>query len=385
MTNSSPQNPQPAESETYTAEDVKRIRRNTRIRVTEEITDEWIAVIVAFGAIGAILFWSLGGSNKNTFANLSQNSFFSSSKQTTEATATTSGDLDSQDVVAQENLESSNVTVIADDNQSEAIATTSRPPTSSVAQDNLRQTSKYFASRVPIASVNKAIVPPSVPKVDMAELESKPEVATPPTSEVDTEVLAFSDVTEEYWAYPFLSKLGEQQLIPNSDSFAPDELITRAGMANLISRAFKDSPTIEAPKEFTDLPANSALVDDINKAVSMGFMNGYSEGDFRPEQNIPRYQVLVSLATGLKLEPSGDANTILQNFSDRAQLPEWSLDKVAAATEAGLAVNRPDLALTSLNPNEPATRAEVAAMIYQTLAKSGMVPSVKSEYIVPIP
>ena len=39
--------------------------------------------------------------------------------------------------------------------------------------------------------------------------------------------------------------------------------------------------------------------------------------------------------------------------------------------------------LTSLKPHELATRAEVAAMIYQTLAKLGKVPQIDSQYIVP--
>ena len=95
--------------------------------------------------------------------------------------------------------------------------------------------------------------------------------------------------------------------------------------------------------------------------------------------------IIVALATGLKLQPSGNVETILQNFSDREELPEWSLDKVAAATEAGLVVNRPGFNLTSLNPNEPATRAEVAAMIYQTLSQSGKVTPIESQNIVPIP
>ena len=391
MTNSSPQNPQPNEPNepsSYSPEEVQRIRRNTRIRATEEVTDEWIAAIVAFGTVGAILFWSLGG-NKSNFANLSQSSFFSSSTKTTETKGNLNSDLGVQDFVDRRNLNNGSVTGTSDDNQSSGILDSGLSYFSSLSKDDDKQKNKSFASVPLIASdpsLTKAVIPQPVLEEDTP---IEPEIETSPNSEADTEtdtgVIAFADVTEDYWAYPFLSQLGEKRLIPDSSSFDPDEPITRAGMASLISSAFKNSPEIEGTTEFTDVPADSNLVADINKAVAMGFMNGYSEGDFRPEQNIPRYQVLVSLATGLKLEPSGDANTILQNFRDREELPEWSLDKVAAATEAGLAINRPGFALTSLNPNEPATRAEVAAMIYQTLAKSGTVSPIESEYIVPTP
>ena len=374
MTNSSPENPQSSEPSSYSPEEVQRIRQTVRNNTAKSVTEEWIAIIVAFGTIGAILFWSLGGKKSNF--NLSQSSFFSSSQSTTETTANVDLDLDSEDFVATENLGNLSITGIADGTQSGGIAASGRSAITSLERDNLNRTSNVFSS-VPLMPSNPSATQAAIPQPTLEAPPVEPEVGTSP--------IVFSDINQQYWAYPFIAKLGEKQLISDADNFEPDELITRAGMANLISNAFKETPSIETPKEFTDVPANSNLAADINKAVAMGFMNGYSEGDFRPEQNIPRYQVLVSLATGLNLEPSGDANTILQNFSDRGELPEWSLDKVAAATEAGLAINRPGLALTSLDPNEPATRAEVAAMIYQTLAKSGTVPAIDSEYIVPTP
>lgn len=407
MTNASPENPQPTEPTeptSYTPEEVQRIRRNTRAKATQEVTDEWIAVIVAFGTIGAILFWSLGG-NKSKLPSLSQNNFFTSSEETTETTANANLDLDSQDVVATENSDNLNIATTSDNTQLDSnVASGSL----SITKDNLNQNNNFVSSVPLIAStpsVTKAITPKPVPEVDTTELESAPEASpiapevtpiepeadTSPTSEAEAEAeanpdaIAFSQLSDQHWAYPFISKLGEENLLPNAQGFKPDDPINRAEMASLISSAFKSSPQIEAPIQFTDVPAGSNQITDINKAVALGFMNGYSEGDFRPEQIIPRYQVLVSLATGLNLEPSGDTDTILQNFSDREELPEWSLDQVAAATEAGLAVNRPDLSLNSLDPNEPATRAEVAAMIYQTLATSGTVPPIESEYIVPKP
>ena len=196
-------------------------------------------------------------------------------------------------------------------------------------------------------------------------------------------VLAFVDVPEDYWAYPFIQRLGEQGFFsPTTEGqFQPDDLITRATMANLISQAFDQSQVVDA-KNFKDIDDGNKIAEDIDEAVRTGFMKGYSEDEFRPAENIPRYQVLVALATGLDLEPSGDPVTILQEFSDRDQIPDWAISQVAAATEAGLAVNRPEFDLQSLNPEEPATRAEVAAMIYQALLQQGKVEKIDSPYIV---
>ena len=409
MTNSSPQNPQPSEpsreSSSISQEELQRVRR----RALNSNMDEWIAVIISFGTIGAILFWSLGG-RKSNFTPLSQSSFLSSSRPTQETKANVN--LESQRFASTEIIDDFNITKSSEDVQLEEIIPSKSSSIGSLSQNNFNQKNNSFSSFPLIASVpsvTKTVIPKPTPEVVTTESESEPEVvATEPEieapavseagtdaiseagtgaiSEAGTGVIAFSDVSEQYWAYPFISKLEAEKLIPDSSSFKPDEPITRASMASLISHAFKDSPSIQATKNFKDVSSdNKNVIADINKAVAIGFMHGYSDENFSPDQNIPRYQVLVALATGLKIQPSDNADTILQNFSDNQELPQWSLEQVAAATEAGLAINRPDFNLTSLKPNEPATRAEVAAMIYQTLAKLGKVPQIESQYIVAIP
>ena len=384
MTNSSPQNPQPSEPSNISQEELQRIRRQVRKRVSEDMMQEWIAILVAFGTIGAILFWSLGG-RKSNFTSLSQSSFLSSSRQTRETKANVN--VDSQGFASTENFDDLIITRVSEDARSEEIPSSDTSSVGSISKDNLNQKNNSVSSFPFIASVTsvtKVVTPKSTPEVVRTEPESEPEVvATEP--EVETSAISFSDVPEQYWAYPFISKLGAEKLISDSSSFEPDAPITRAGMASLISQALKEVPSTQTTKNFKDVSSDNNLAADINKAVEIGFMIGYPDENFSPDHDIPRYQVLVALATGLKLEPSGNADTILQNFSDSEELPKWSSDKVAAATEAGLAINRPDFDLTSLKPNEPATRAEVAAMIYQTLAKLGKVPQIDSQYIVPTP
>ena len=425
MTNSSPQNPQPSPPSGISQEELQRIRRQVRRRASEEVMEEWIAVIVAFGTIGAILFWSFGGTKRDS-APPSQSSFLSSSRQNRETEIKADLDLDSQRFPSKENFDDFNITKSSDDAQSEKIPTSDSNYIGSISQDNLNQKSKSLPSwTVPAAipPVSRIEAPQPAPEAAIPEPpkaaatpepeavtttpepepeavtttpESEPEAvtATPESEsevvttepEVDTPEITFSDLPEQYWAYPFISKLAAEKLIPDTETFDPDTPITRAGMAGLISHAFKDSPAIAATKQFKDVPPDeNEVVEDINKAVAIGFMKGYSDENFSPEHDIPRYQVFVALATGLKLEPSNNSDAILQNFSDRQELPNWSLDKVAAATEAGLVINRPGFALTALKPNEPATRAEVAAMIYQTLVKSGKVSPIESQYIVPTP
>ena len=70
----------------------------------------------------------------------------------------------------------------------------------------------------------------------------------------------------------------------------------------------------------------------------------------------------------------------LEYYQDANQIPNYAQSSIAAATEQQLVVNYPDL--TRLNPDQPATRAEVAAFIYQALYSQGQASVIPSPYIV---
>ncbi|MGV2829010.1 S-layer homology domain-containing protein [Myxosarcina sp. GI1(2024)] len=369
--------------------------------------DEMIGVIVAFAAIGAILFWSLGNKIRLNGVVKTDDRFLSLRQ-------------DEDDLEERSDTEPGFNRILSPDEDSEEIEQrTSRyldrqPVTSAVPsdrrvifarpeEDGFRIDSRARLVPTPL-SLDSIIEQPEV--MESPQIESPPPVRTLPESETpETELpetetpetsvaetpetetpeaaIEFEDVSPDYWAYPFIAELAERDLVSGSSEnlFEPDKLITRASMASLISTAF-DQPETEVMKNFADVTEDNATAADINKAVDMGFMKGYSNREFRPLENIPRYQVLVALATGLNLEPPQDVEATLQQFRDGDRIPEWATEQVAAAIEAGLLVNRPDYARDALNPNQSATRSEAAAAVYQALVETGKLEAIDSEYIV---
>lgn len=390
MTNSSPpESPNP----------IPERRRRPATGVT---FDEMIAMIVAFSTIGAILFWVFGGKNSKLASNLGLNG--NSGLLTLNQTTDTGADSN----LSEQELEAENRHLVAQIREQDT-PVVYVPPNQTVQLPAKATKETIFlesgAKLVPLTGVATVPAlrnrPRNIPPVETKDniaaqpqnipaVEPKPKVA--PTKEpvqkpvaVAPETKMPQDVAPDYWAYSFIKQMRDKKLVPElaeNQEFNPDVLITRASMATFVSQAFEQQPATENVKQFNDVSNKNEIAQDIDQAVRTGFMQGYSDNEFKPLENISRYQVLVTLATGLGLEPSKDADQILQQFGDRSKLPDWAKQQVAAATEAGLVVNPPGVETGSLAPERAATRAEVVAMIHQALVKTGKLEPIESEYIV---
>lgn len=194
---------------------------------------------------------------------------------------------------------------------------------------------------------------------------SKPKPAAPsPSSDVE-----FSDVPGNSWASPFIKSLNQRQIVAGlpDGSFQPNKFATRGEFATLLQKV-SNPKNKQSAINFKDLSADYWAKDAIKEVSQTGLLKGYPAQDFRPDQPITRAEVLVALATALKLKtPSTPAKT-LQAFQDSDQVMNYALAKVAAAKEAGLVAGYPKDKI--LVPNKPATRAEMATMVYQALAMS---------------
>ncbi|MGA7934227.1 MAG: DUF1565 domain-containing protein [Kovacikia sp.] len=190
---------------------------------------------------------------------------------------------------------------------------------------------------------------------------------------------AFRDI-QGHWAKAYIEALAKRNIIsgfPNS-TFRPGDRVTRVQFAAIVNKAFTPDPK-QPPTEFRDVAKSFWGYQSIQSAVQGGFLKGYPQGLFKPEQPIPRVQALVALATGLGF--NAGSIRALSNYQDATRIPSWATGAVAAATQRRIVVNYPTL--TQLNPNREATRAEVAAFVYQALVNAGKAEAISSPYIVP--
>ncbi|MEH2080535.1 MAG: DUF1565 domain-containing protein [Nostoc sp.] len=181
-----------------------------------------------------------------------------------------------------------------------------------------------------------------------------------------------------HWAEPFIQALASMDLTHAfaDGSYQSDQIMTRAQYAALVAIAFNPFPKVPAP-DFTDVPKDFWAYNAIQIAASGGFVGGFSDGTFRPDQSVQRLQVIVSLVNGLGL-PAVDRD-VLEVYSDRHTIPDYARTAVATATQSEIVVNYPDPKM--LVPLRSITHAEVAAMIYQALVAIGRTSVIKSLYV----
>ncbi|AFY33413.1 S-layer homology domain-containing protein [Calothrix sp. PCC 7507] len=190
----------------------------------------------------------------------------------------------------------------------------------------------------------------------------------------------FSDVSTNYWAKDFIAELAALQVLQGfpDGSFRPDEQVTRAQFAAMISQAF-EKVQVRNAISFRDVSTKYWAYNAIREASTTGFL-GYSGSEFNPTASLSRLETLVALARGLNYTFSGSTESILAAYSDATSIRSDVRNAIAALTERGIVVNYPNV--QSLNPDKVATRAEVSALIYKSLVSIGEVADISSQYAV---
>ncbi|MGK7928425.1 MAG: S-layer homology domain-containing protein, partial [Spirulina sp.] len=183
----------------------------------------------------------------------------------------------------------------------------------------------------------------------------------------------------DHWAQGFIRRLASVELISGvgDGSFKPDAPINRAQYAALLVKSL-NPPAIRPAAQFLDVGENFWGLEAIDRAYQGGFISGFPDRTFHPDQQLQRLHLWVSLAGGLGL--SGGDESVLSRYSDRQEIPAYARSAVAAATRSRLIVNYPDR--DRLLPKQNATRAEAAAAIHQVLVHQEKMSALSSPYIV---
>jgi hypothetical protein len=334
--------------------------------------DEFIAILIAFTTIGAILFWSLSrrDSSWNFNTLLSASSTPSPSVQPNQVLPSPTPKV-KQNVVPNNALPYSPPEAVVEP-KTPSLSTNGETPSPALLPTQVIPT-QPLQPQTPVsppAGIDSSIKSSALPLVTPAKQKS---IIPPP--------IAFNDVPNNFWGRRFIDVLSSRGILKGFPdySFRPNQPVNRAEFAAILQNAFDQEPSKTAIA-FQDVPTKFWATPAIDQAISAGFLKGYPKKTFKPQQNISRVQVLVALVSGLNLKAPTSPNQILSIYKDAKDIPPYAIGKIAAATINGLVVNYPNPQI--LAPNKVASRAEVAAMIHQALVKRGKLEAITSQNIV---
>lgn len=97
----------------------------------------------------------------------------------------------------------------------------------------------------------------------------------------------FTDVAFGKWYNKSISTMAKIGIVKGrtANAFAPNAPITRAEFAAICSRF--DRSNVEIKSDFNDISGHWAE-NEIRRAASLGWIQGYTDGSFKPDQNITR-------------------------------------------------------------------------------------------------
>ncbi|MDZ7678643.1 MAG: S-layer homology domain-containing protein [Acidimicrobiales bacterium] len=137
-------------------------------------------------------------------------------------------------------------------------------------------------------------------------------------------------------------------------TYGPNQPITRAQMATVLTRALGLTPT---PADFDDVPADHPHNASIGAVVAAGITSGRADGTFGPDAAVNRGQMATFLLRALSLDPQP------------ADVPDVDIShphyhSIGAIMDAGISTGRAD---GTFAPELTVTRGQLASFLTRAL------------------
>lgn len=189
----------------------------------------------------------------------------------------------------------------------------------------------------------------------------------------------FTDFKASDWFYSAIENAVSYRIFSGrgNGKFEPNANITRAefvmALANL---AGADLSTYTENSPFTDVQSYSNTMHRaILWAYENGYVSGYDDNTFRPNEVICREQMCVILANYAKIIPNDDSEA----FADDKSISGWAKNAVYACRDHGLISGVGD---NKFDPKSTATRAQACVVtvgLYEQIADGSLAPPANIE------
>ena len=135
----------------------------------------------------------------------------------------------------------------------------------------------------------------------------------------------FSDVAPGDWCYSAVATMYQLQFISGASAFRPNETITRAELAVMaVNVALSTGAPDYADKNFSDIKGHWAER-QIRIAATLGWLNGYGDGAFLPDQTITRAELISAVNRMSQRQPESADDLLpgMKTFFDNRDVSAW--------------------------------------------------------------
>ncbi len=140
--------------------------------------------------------------------------------------------------------------------------------------------------------------------------------------------IQYKDVSKDHWAAWAISYVSEKEYFKGygDNDFRPDRYITRAELSVVLCKFLDVDGEESSDGKFVDIDGHWAQ-GFINTLISKGYIKGYPDNSFRPNNNIKRSECVSLINRMLEVEPLTNVET---HFTDVDQ-NHWAFGDIMAA------------------------------------------------------
>jgi len=176
--------------------------------------------------------------------------------------------------------------------------------------------------------------------------------------------LKFMDLSSVRWAYPSISVLFDLGIVNgvSETEFSPMQNVKREEFTKMLMLAM-NKKTDAMKNVFKDVDESAWYAGYVNLAYSEKIVNGTSDGEFGIGQNITRQDMAVMVYRAMLSKGYVNSGAEM-NFSDKTSIADYATESIAELSKIGIVNGQGD---NMFAPFMNASRAEAAVMIERAL------------------
>ena len=173
----------------------------------------------------------------------------------------------------------------------------------------------------------------------------------------------FTDVKPENWYYNYVNRMAQDNILNGvgNGKFEPERTITRAEFLKVLIESLQIKA--DGDISFSDVAENDWFYSYIATAYNSGITQGIDAARFAPFDNITRQDIALMVARAMRLTAESDKIPF-----DFAAVSDYAQSAVKALYAEGILNGDQN---GNFNPHSPATRAEVAKIMYSIKYERG--------------